>query len=117
MNELLTTLVIGGGIGALLGFLQFLIKFIADKKKNKSVSKSECNAIGKKYEEFFKHDKEKLDELSVVAKANTDALQVIIKSVDVMLEHMATNNATGRIAESQEEIHNFLYGQIDKIKK
>lgn len=117
-EQIIITLLAGGGIvagitTAAIEFVKFLIQRSDKKEANTVVSTSFCKERGKQYEKYFTQDKEQLDKLSDVARINTEALKMLIRSMDVALEHMATNNATGRIAESRDEINRFLVDRMD----
>lgn len=57
------------------------------------------------------NDNKRLNELEEDMKEIRTILPMLLRSQYVILQHMRTNNSTGKIAEAEEEINNYLFNR------
>lgn len=57
------------------------------------------------------NDDKRLNELEEDMKEIRTILPMLLRSQYVILQHMRTNNSTGKIAEAEEEINNYLFNR------
>ena len=95
---------IAGVIIAVGGACVYLKKMIDRLLKPFSEPLAELQRSAKRHDELLDSDNKRIKELEAFAKDTQRALTVLLQDDKIMLEHMATNNATGKI---QKQLDNF----------
>ena len=87
------------------------VKVLYSAKKWLEKPLDEINKKLKEHEEYLENDKKRLEEISKSLDALTDAINILIKSHQTVLDHLEEGNHTGEIREEKKHLNDWL---VDK---
>lgn len=99
-------------VGQLAAFIAFVVALYAGVKYLKSEMK---DAIGEMLKDQFKgiddklnNDNKRIKDLEEANKFMYKAISLLLQDDIAILEHLRTNNATGKMAEQEQKVQDFL---------
>lgn len=102
MNEtLIIALITALTSGGTLAFIQYLISRSDNQKEKKD------NTLNKVYQ-MLDHDNRRIKDLEEANKFMYKAISLLLQDDLAILEYLRTNNSTGKMAEQEQKVQEFL---------
>lgn len=105
MTVELTTIIY---IASCIGVIGTAVKILWSAKQALVKPLDEINAKLKEHEKYLENDKKRLEEISKSLDDLTDAINILIKSHQTVLDHLEEGNHSGEIKEQKKYLNDWL---------